>query len=377
MFDLFTYGIYLGLLFMLILLTYTAPLFVIRDKFNSRLNVNIFKSASFLTALLLISFIVGYRNNVGIDWHSYVYNFNSLKNFIVNQSDQKYEFLFFVINDLLASREFHYTSMFFIMAFISWFFYFKSVPSKILPFLIFFTFADELFFWSMNGVRQFVAIAIFFYSLKYINTKKWIVFVSLNLFGALFHLSALFLLPFYFIKYYKGYSQRIWLLVFTVSFFIGNTPILSNYFESFITSILAFLPYIEKYQVYFIQGYFESGEVSLGLGYYFKIIVNVLILFLSKYVIEKRPETKIYFIIFFIGTIIFNLFYSFQIIGRLNSYFINLRPIVLAFILVYLWKYKKFKFTLKTLVLMYFLIFLVSIYNSSNLCSPYNFDFLN
>ena len=94
-------------------------------------------------ALFIISFIVGFRYQVGVDWESYKDVFIQIKNNpSVQFLDQTDEPGFFYINKIIATMGFGYQWMFFTVAFISWMFIFKSVPKTILPFFIFFLYQN-------------------------------------------------------------------------------------------------------------------------------------------------------------------------------------------------------------------------------------------
>src|SRR5690606_22473386 len=104
--------------------------------------------------------------------------------------------------------------MFFVVSFISWFFFFKAVPRTILPLFLFFMFATEYFFWGMNGVRQFIAMGIWLFSIKFIVSRNIKKYLFLILFASIFHKSVLLLIFIYFIPFYKLYNRKVWLAIF-------------------------------------------------------------------------------------------------------------------------------------------------------------------
>ena len=135
------------------------------------------------------------------------------------------------------------------------------------------------------------------------------------------------------------------------------------------------MPFLSIYSRYFESGKYIAQELSIGLGYIFRQLVTILILVFSKSVIKAFPQTKIYFVLYFCGAIFFNMFYMFQLIDRLNIYFLILRSIVLAILVFHLWKTRKYRIVSITLLALYFYLYLTTIYNSSNMCSPYDFSF--
>ena len=372
MFDLFTYTIYLSLLFSIILL-------VSWHKHSKKINDNkLFIQSTKLTryhyaALLLISFIVGFRYYVGNDWESYKVLFENIASH--NYSIYQVEWGYMLLNQLVIKFGGGYTIMFSIVAFISWFFIFKSFDNKVLPIFIFFIFADEYFFWSMNGVRQFVAIGIFLYSINFIIDRNIKIYMILIISASLFHISALLLIPLYFIPYHKLYNQKLWGILFIVSFFFANIPSIVNGLETFYLKVTDYIPLLSTYTRYFYSGKYEANETVLGLGALFRFLITFFIIYFSKEVIKKYPQMTVYFILYFMGAVLYNMFFMFQLIGRFNHYFLIMRSLTLAIVLYHLWKNNKYRLIPITVTIAYFLLFLVAIYNSSNMCSPFNFGF--
>jgi hypothetical protein len=375
MFDFFTYFIYLSLLTTLIFLTgYKQKLSTAELDFaiTQKLRIQHF------AALIVISFVVGFRYEVGVDWESYKDVFLSIKsNPNLTQNDQYMEIGYFFINQVIARVGLSYGWMFFVTALISWFFIYKSVPKIILPLLIFFLFVDEYFFWSMNGVRQFAAISIFLFSIRFIIQGKLRNYIFFILFASLFHYSVLLLFPIYFIPFNKIYNQKFWIFAFVLSFIFSKTPFLIDGLKALLSILGTYIPLISNYLFYLEGVNYESRELAgSGLGVIFRGLITLFILFYSNPIIKKYPQTTVYFVLFFLGAIIYNLFFSFQIVGRFNNYFVIMRTVVLALITFELLKKTSTRFVAIGIMVLYLLIFLVAIYNSSNLCSPYNFSFL-
>ncbi|MGE4578571.1 MAG: EpsG family protein [Desulfuromonadales bacterium] len=131
MFDHYTYVVYISLLFTLMILTInTGNCRDINYGFAYRLKIkNIF-------GLLLISFIVGFRYNVGVDWQGYVDDFHFFEeNHSLSYSEQYWEYGYYIINKTIAVLGLSYEWVFFVIALLSWYFIFKSVHACLLPIL--------------------------------------------------------------------------------------------------------------------------------------------------------------------------------------------------------------------------------------------------
>jgi hypothetical protein len=263
------------------------------------------------------------------------------------------------------------------MAFITWYFYFKSVPRVLIPLFIYFLFVNEYFFWGMNGVRQFAAMAIWIFSLRYLideDLKRYLIFIFM---ASLFHASALFLIPLYFVPYDKLYSRFFWFSVFLGSlvfvYFIDLT-ILHIYIEMATLYLSQYFDVASRYARYIQSGSLVEQQTQLGLGFVFKLIVNGFIIWVSADLVKYKTKLKPYFILFFIGAILFNIFYEFKLVGRLNNYFQIIKSVLLAYITYYYWFIDKKRVLVIVGICLYFLLYLSTIYNSSNMCCPYQFS---
>jgi hypothetical protein len=67
---------------------------------------------------------------------------------------------------------------------------------------------------TFNGMRQWLAIAVFAYSLRYVQEKRFLHYTILNLFTGLFHFSSLLLLPLYFILKSDKFNMKKTLLCY-------------------------------------------------------------------------------------------------------------------------------------------------------------------
>lgn len=85
---------------------------------------------------------------------------------------------------------------------------------------------------SMNGIRQFLASAIIFAALKWLidgSYKRYFIIVAL---ASAFHLSALLMLPVYFVVRQKAWSwMTVFTMILTFVIFLFFKPFISSLFE--------------------------------------------------------------------------------------------------------------------------------------------------
>ena len=120
------------------------------------------------------------------------------------------------------------------------------------------------YFFSMNGVRQSVAIMIFYYSFKYIEKHNFKKYAILNGIGFLFHSSAILFIPLYFILNKKYKFKMKMILIFA-------TVLATKVIVPFLTSILL----QTHYAMYLINGAYSSQD-SLNFSMYLNILIFVL-----------------------------------------------------------------------------------------------------
>ena len=146
-------------------------------------------------------------------------------------------------------------------------------------FLILLTF--RYFPYSMTALRQGLALAIVFYSTRFIFEKKIIKFALAIVIASFAHKSALFLLPLYFVQFINlnRYSFFITVLALAAAYFLKNS----------INSILLLLPIDSQYEIYFDD---KSTEGYGYLYYYLYIAVFIAINILLFYTDTSKLKSQ-------------------------------------------------------------------------------------
>lgn len=154
---------------------------------------------------------------------------------------------------------------------------------------------------EFNLLRNIKSILLFLISLKYLEEQKIVPYMLLNLFGFLFHSSALIFLPLYFIL------NRNWPVWFKWGLFIiGNVLFLFQikYLEPLAIGIAEIIGGRLGVQIrlYFVSDFY-SQPYGLGLGYIERVITFLVMILLEKKLIAQNNHNKIFinsFIIYFI-----------------------------------------------------------------------------
>lgn len=262
---------------------------------------------------LVLSFIVpmfigGFRYMVGTDYISYLFMYNN--NIKVN-----------IAFDFIAKIASHFggaTALFFIYNFLTLFFIFlglKNLDKDSKP-MAYFCYLFTFYTTSFNIVRQSAAIAIIFYSYKFIinkDLKKWMFFVLL---ASLFHSSALICLPFYFIinAKKKSYKFLIFILTLIISF---------KYID--IINLLSGFSYFSHYSIYANT----IDELANNRMFYIDLLLLIYILFNVKRITNIDKKFDFYIFIFVIGFALeFTGFFN-PYVKRIAEYFLISKVVIL------------------------------------------------
>lgn len=141
----------------------------------------------------------------------------------------------------------------------------------------------EGFFVSMNGVRQYMALAVVFFGFRYVKERRFWKYALCVLFGALFHMTILVFLPVYFLRYLRGKAAPLVVLgsVLLVSLLNGPMKTLFDF-------IVSKTPY----------GNYVGSEFQVAQRFYpARIMIYVVVIalaLLSYYLTEngQKPEYR-------------------------------------------------------------------------------------
>lgn len=179
---------YILLSYIIILLLISKP--ILKDK---KLKKLLF-SFCFLPTWL----IMGLRYGVGADYFSYNEIFENVgKNYFSYYYYIEKGYLF--LNVLIHKFSSDSMYLFLVTSFLIVYFFMKKIWESsediILSMILFLTLG--YYFNAMNAVRQFMAIAISFYAIKYVKKEEWLKFFLSVAIAALFHNAVWMLIPLY------------------------------------------------------------------------------------------------------------------------------------------------------------------------------------
>ena len=261
---------------------------------------------------LILSLIIGFRQNVGADWSSYITHYNEIKDIsFLEIFDRSGDYGHLICNWLMAKLNFGIYGVNFIYAiiFITALIKFCKVEqnpwiaiSVATPYLVTVV--------AMSLSKQSVALGFVLLGLHYLRRKKILSYVLSIIFGALFHNSAIIMLFFLILNKDIRIQYRYFLII--LSLFICFTLISQNFNAMYET-------------------YFSRGLQSEGI--YPRLILNLIpVFFLFIYRRKWKKDYDDYQIWFWFSFVsIVSLFFipiSSTLIDRILIYFIPLQLVV-------------------------------------------------
>lgn len=286
------------------------------------------KNAFVLYALLCIylyvlSFI---RWETGTDWGTYYTYFTNSSN-IGSNSD--FEPLFAFINIFANNVSGEYTFCLFILSSILFYFQTKGIyKMSIYPLTSLFMLVG-IQFANVNYVRQWIAAVILFYSIYYIQQRKFLPYLILLIIAACFHRTSLIFLFAWWI-YHLRLSKKTMVILMCVS--VVFSSVIAMLFESIGGMFGEVIQY--KLSVYMddfdqTEGTGFSSIMTIVKGVLNKCLVFFVILFFIDKIVEKYPCVRGYFNLYWFGIILYFSLVGINIIFVRFSYAYDLMLVVL------------------------------------------------
>lgn len=127
----------------------------------------------------------------------------------------------------------------------------KNIPLSILLF-----FTTNVYFVSMNMIRQSISISIFIFSIRYIKDKHFFKYLICILIASSFHSTGLIYLPLYFLFNIVPSIKKI-----VIPFFI--VIVLSPFLSQFIINLLLKSAFFRNYFAWYISSNFNTGNLNI------------------------------------------------------------------------------------------------------------------
>lgn len=246
------------------------------------------KNSNYAILLVIFILIAGFRYRMAPDTVAYLTDYGRFIKPLQEVSldyfqNPRYQPFWLLLNSIFKtfSNDFVYVQITcsFILHY-SIFTFFKKTCDKFFTCILFYLIVDYVYF-SMEIMRESLAISMFLFSILFYNEKKWKYSFIFYLFAVLFHSFAIFLLPIYLFL-----SQRLvqrffpyFLVIFSIILFSLKDPM------SFLIQILSssFSSKLELYKEV------QIGKINIT-GYLYSF-VRILVVIMGIYMYKSKKNT--------------------------------------------------------------------------------------
>lgn len=166
------------------------------QKSGNLINLKLCNILLFLAAIPL-ALVSGFRYHVGVDYNSYNWIFGAIQGGTKTHVEGGYKLL----NQIVGFFTQDYMFLLLATSIIVIFFFMVAIRqnSVNIPYSVFLFISLGYYFYSMNSIRHFMALSIYFYAQKYMKKQQFWRFLALILIAATFHKIALIAIPIYFV----------------------------------------------------------------------------------------------------------------------------------------------------------------------------------
>lgn len=310
-------------------------------------------------ALVILILFSGFRYGVGIDYMAYWDIYRGIESSQTEWGFRLICWLFFKMG-FGPQVIFLFSSWVFVYSVSKGVFYYDK---KNILFVFFVFMFSGIYLESLNLVRQYIAIGLFFWGTKYIVEQALWKYIAVVIFASLFHSSALILLPFYWLLAVKYKPFTLMVILFLS---IG----ISCFFP--LKTLLGLIPYYGDY----LTIYSDLNPVAeLGLGYFTKIVLASLAVLFYPLLLSDTPHKYVIVMNAFVFYVaLMTIFRDYMVFLRISYYFhIFIILLLPRFLLVVT---KRSRPVIYILAIFYCCFLFVSILNTSDTYYlPYLFNF--
>ena len=255
--------------------------------------------------------VSAFRDNVGIDFHVYEHDFNTIRELPVWQSGYfYYERGYLILNILLAVffTDFQWVAIFCAgitvgLVIVTIYKYSEHALLSVLLYL-----GLAIYYASFCLIRQNIAVSIILCSFGFIKKKKTVKAILVVLFASLFHYSALVFIPVLLLMRVR-LSKKFGLTIF------GSVLILVIFFDAFVKLGVAIIP---TYRNYLQSDYMAGMSIkSVIIPWFWFAVLYVF----KPRLLEKDPKNVVYVQFAFFGAILSLFQLRMQLFDRFVYYF--------------------------------------------------------
>ena len=252
--------------------------------FYSLVQNKVLKDVFIFLTFIIISAFFALRFDVGPDYHNYVLYFKDVTTGIFNLPRTDYLALLF-LSQIFSFSEFGFIFFFAFYSSISVMLIILAIRDRFITPSLFFFLTYGFLFMGFDRIRQFLALTIFIYAFKDVLNNRFKSYCFKIFIASFFHVSAIFLLPIYFLSKIKIHGY-----VMISSFMLLFTGFYFNVWQDFISEIYNYIPYYTH--IYANTKHTEVHHFNSGVGLFGRALICLIILIFGNF--HQKYKTTIF-----------------------------------------------------------------------------------
>lgn len=277
------------------------------------------KYRGFLPTFLILAFFSAIRDNCGCDYESYMIHIENIQLGRFNYMEPGFQ----EAVRQLAKIDDNPRFVIIIFGVLTCFFYLFAIwnQSTNRSFSVFIFLTWGYYFLTYNTIRNYFVLSLILCAIPLLLKQKHIIFVSILLFAATFHKSALFCIPIYYIAVNIQFKKNhvFPLIILTIVLLLSESYLRSFVFSvyggyensEYDTGSISYLNILKAFLVIWIYIKFNIKDLNDSLcNFYFNLNVFALVLYVGTYWLPEISRIGFYLnatVIFFIPRMLDNL----------------------------------------------------------------------
>lgn len=197
-------------------------------------------SCFFVLSAVLLIFIMAFRGDFSADYNSYVDIYDRLGDYLIKsiierdvRGDIEKGYLIFQhIIKVLFDNPIYVFVFSAVIIVLSNLWHFKRYSTEALLSVMLFLEAG-IYYDSFNIMRQCIAASIIVWGSKYLYERKMLHYMLVVLIASSFHLTALIMVPFYFISTIKIEKKNLYLYIFLIAAMVGLSSVFMGFIQNY------------------------------------------------------------------------------------------------------------------------------------------------
>ncbi len=260
------------------------------------------RKLSFIIVFCLLAFFSAIRDGIGIDYTSYMMHIRNIQLGYPNYMEEGFKLAVRVLGNINNNPRF----VIIIFSALTVFFYLKTIYDQSSDSLmsVFIFLSWGYYFFTFNTIRNYFALSLCLYSIKFLNKNRYSAFIILVLLASTIHKSALICIPLYLLANILYDKNVLWLFLVA--------PFLALMIKEPMREIV-FRIYPE-----YLGSVYDTGRIS-----YLNIIKALIVIILGFIFFERFKNDKLcrfYFHLNLFSMIYYLGFYWMPEVSRIGFY---------------------------------------------------------